>query len=162
MRSIRTFWTIVFLSMAAVPIILIITDVAEGAEFLKPRNLSWGLGSYTSKATRDAYLNTPETGPLVGKMDLQWDVDLVCGFGKELCLFMDNIIDSKASENRFRYVSWNYNIGLDMGKIQVSYWHKSEHMFESEPNPTLFSQSTNKFPVQDSIMIRFFFIRGGL
>jgi hypothetical protein len=94
-------------------------------------------------------------------MDLQWDVDLVCGFGKELCLFMDNIVDSKASENRFRYVSWNYNIGLDMGKVQVSYWHKSEHMFENEPNPELFSKSTNKFPVQDAVMVRFFFIRGG-
>ena len=135
-------------------VILVLSDCAEGAEYLRPRNLSLDIGSFTSQASREPYLNTPETGALYSKMDINWDVDLACGYYPKICFFWDNTIHSLTGQSRFRYVSWEFRSGLDFGKIRLYYYHHSEHALDEVP-------PDRKFPVADAYMVRINFLRNG-
>lgn len=130
------------------------TSQAEGAEYPKARDLHLDLGVYTSEASRDAYLDTPKTGALYAKMDLTWNLDLTCGYYPKICWYFDNTIHSKAGQNHFRHVGWEWQMGLDFGKYQLYYYHYSQHMMEQV-------SADRKFPVEDAYMIRFNFLRGG-
>jgi hypothetical protein len=125
---------------------------ASAAEFLTPRNLSLDLGAFTSQAAREPYLNTPASGALYSKLDLNWDVDLACTSGSELCLFWDNTIHSLTGQSRFRYVSWEFRTGLDLGRVELFYYHHSEHALDEIP-------VDRKFPVADAYMVRINFLR---
>lgn len=127
---------------------------AKGAEFLTPKNLSLDIGAFTSQSSREPYLNTPKTGALYSKLDLNWDVDLACGFNKEICLYWDNTIHSLTGQSRFRYVSWEFRMGFDFGRVALFYYHHSEHALDEVP-------VDRKFPVADAYMIRFNFIKDG-
>ena len=130
------------------------TPQARAAEFLKPKNLSLDLGAFTSQASREPYLNTPESGALYSKLDLNWDIDLACGYYPSICFIWDNTIHSLAGQNRFRYVSWEFRTGLDFGRIELFYYHHSEHALDEGP-------PDRKFPVADAYMVRINFLREG-
>jgi hypothetical protein len=127
---------------------------SEGAEYLRAKNLSLDVGTFTSQATREPYLNTPQSGALYSKLDLNWDVNLACGYYPKVCWFWDNTVHSLTGQNRFRYVSWEFRNGLDFGPFMLYYFHHSEHSLDEDV-------PDRKFPVADAYMVRINFIRGG-
>jgi hypothetical protein len=128
------------------------------AEVFKVRELSLELGQYTSLAPRDAYLDTPRTGALTHQVNLNWNIDLACGYNPTICWFWDNKIESKAGAGRFRMVGWVFENGLTFGKLDIFYYHHSQHMLEQIAND-LYKDTSHKYPVEDAYMLRFNFIK---
>jgi hypothetical protein len=127
-------------------------------QVFKVRELSLDVGAYTSKAARDSYLDTPKTGELTHLLNLNWNVDLVCGSYSEVCFFWDNQIESKAGAGRFRMVGWEFESGIAMGKVDILYYHHSQHMMEQISNST-YIDTTRKYPVEDAVVLRLNFIK---
>lgn len=131
-------------------LITLIATPAQSLEFLKARDLSLGIAKY-GEGSRDLYLMTPETGQLKAKLDLTWNTDILKA--DNFSLYWDNQIHSKASEARFRHVGWEYETGLDLGKIQIFHWHYSQHMMEQ------IRLDNKEYPVEDTYGIRLHFLR---
>jgi hypothetical protein len=70
-----------------------------------------------------------------------------------MCLFWDNKILSKSSQAAFKYVAWDFQVGVAFKMMDVYYFHKSEHVFEEE-------RPAKTYPIQDALMIRLKFING--
>jgi hypothetical protein len=123
---------------------------AEGRTFTV-RELSFEMGKYTSDRARDSYLLTPQSGPLLHRTAMNWNVDLWCGVEPQICWFWDNTVLGKASQSRYRFVSWEFSNGLSFGPIDIYYYHHSQHMLEGV-------REDIKFPVEDVYMVRLNFI----
>jgi hypothetical protein len=149
MRSIRTFWIIVFMSMALVPIILIITDCAEGAEFFQLRKAAIEGGSYQG-ANHDYFLELDRTGErLQHTTDLLMNADVVCIENNALCVFWDNTIRSKASDHQYRSVAWDFRFGTTLGRyIDVGWHHISMHELDRK------SADFSRFGLENVIYIQ--------
>lgn len=125
---------------------------ARAAQYFLVRELSVEAGKYTAPASvREPYLNTPREYELTGLVNLNWDVDLACIYGKDMCLYWDNTIYSKSSQAAFKYVSWGFEVGAAFKMMDVYYFHKSQHVMEEE-------RAAKVFPVEDAIMLRLKFI----
>ncbi len=122
------------------------------AEVFEVRELSFEAGKYTSNKARDSYLLTPGSGALLHRTLINWDVDLWCSYLDEVCLFWDNKVHAKASESRYRLVGWEFETGLHLGKVDIFYYHHSQHMLDQ------IREDNYKFPVEDAITIRLNFI----
>lgn len=149
-------WRLLLSLMVVVPLFFITCERLDASE-IKVRELSLELGKYTSTASRDVYLDTPNTGPLATRVNLNWNLDLACGYYPSICLYWDNKIHSKTSEDRFRYVGWEFSAGLDFGRLQIYYNHFSQHMLEQIPEG-FEKKGAHVFPVEDIVMARFVFI----
>jgi hypothetical protein len=125
---------------------------AVSAEYFLVRDLSFEAGKYTSGQARDAYLLTPQTGELLHKTAINWDVDLLCGSTPTICWFWNNKVEAKASQAKYRHVSWTFENGINFGPVDLYYFHQSQHMLEGKREDGV------KFPVEDLYMIRLNFI----
>ena len=117
----------------------------------KVRELSFGAGKYTNDNVRDSYLGTPKTFVLSHKTDVTFNVDLLCAYQNDFCFFFNNKVEGQASSAAYKYVSWDFQLGLATPYIDLYYDHKSEHVLEED-------RPAKAFPVQDAIMFRLKFV----
>lgn len=90
---------------------------------------------------RDYFM--PEHKYWDAQLNLNWNV----GFG---AFFMENDIDTRTRQGRFRYVAWEYKTGFDLTpNLAVLWHHRSEHAMD---------MYREKFPVRDSYGFRINFL----
>lgn len=77
------------------------------------------------------------------QLNLIWNVDV----GP---VFMENDIDTRTRNDRFRYVAWEYKLGVHLGQhVDVLWHHRSEHAMDIY---------RKQYPVRDSYGVRFKFM----
>ena len=141
----------VILMLLAVIAIGLLTDEARAqADFFVVRDVSFEGGKY-SGGDRDAYLGTPNSFQLSHYTAVTWDVDLMCLYHNDICVFWNNRIDGKASKAAYKYASWEFSTGFATKYIDIYYQHHSEHVLEEE-------RAAKTFPIENMIMFRFKFI----
>ena len=86
------------------------------------------------------------------------DFDLVCvgdtyslNGPSDACVYLDNSIFGKSTQKQYRYVSWEFEIGLSLQEtVDLFYHHKSEHMMDTS--------RPDHFPISNYFGIRIEFI----
>jgi hypothetical protein len=88
-----------------------------------------------NEGTRYPYMMTkPNDG-----LNLKMDIDVIGG------LYFDNRIVSNTDDGQYRFVGWNFQVGLRLfPALRIQYEHFSQHLME-QVNPA------TRFPVEDSI-----------
>ncbi len=143
--------TLCVVSFLSVMVMYCVPTRAHGETLFKVRELSFGLGKFTHDGVRDSYLNTPNDFVLSHKTDVVFNVDLLCAYHSDICLFFNNKIEGMASQAAYKYVSWDFQTGIAFPYIDLYYDHKSEHILEEE-------RAAKQFPIADSIVLRMKFI----
>lgn len=93
----------------------------------------------------------PPGSTLSRGVDLQLNTD-VLAVG-----YVNNKVWSLMDQHQFRAVGWNYQVGVRLNSfIDVEYEHFSRHVLDA-PSPTL--SVGQKYPVEDSINIKFYLFR---
>jgi hypothetical protein len=119
--------------------------------FFTVREMSFEGGKFSNDAVRNSYLGTPKSYVLSYKTAVNWNVDLMCLYQNDICIFWNNKIDGMASQAAYKYTSWAFTSGVATRYIDLYYDHKSEHVLE-EYRPA------KTFPVSDAYMIKLKFV----
>lgn len=61
--------------------------------------------------------------------------------------------DSDEYTNQIKHVGWEYEYGVDLGRVQAGMYHHSRHCTEC--------QEGQKFPVEDAYIMRLHFVEPG-
>ena len=78
------------------------------------------------------------------------NIDLLCISNDNACIFWNNLIDSKATNQQYRYVAWNYRLGLSLGKhIEMGWHHISEHELDRK------SSDFARFGLENVLFVEF-------
>ena len=118
---------------------------------LTVRELSFEAGKFTNDAVRNSYLETPNSFVLSHRTAVTWNVDLLCMYYGDICVFWNNKVEGLASQAAYKYVSWDFTSGVAFKYLDIYYAHKSEHILEEE-------RPAKTFPVSDTIMFKLKFI----
>jgi len=124
------------------------TTTAKG----EVRDLYFEVDSYTGKQV-EPYISEElaETEPLTYRLVTGYKyVGYKTG---EFSIFWNLEVDGKATTKQFRYVSLDNAIGVRISKVDLFYYHKSEHMLEHKP--------IDHFPLCNYIGIRWHLILKG-
>lgn len=78
-------------------------------------------------------------------------------------LYWNNRVHGEGTEAKFETMGWHYELGLDLGKIQLFWEHHSRHVLDRE-QPYYWDERRDtwrqvKYPVEDSYGVRLIFYR---
>jgi hypothetical protein len=137
-------------------LLLLAATPAYSTEYYLVRNLNFEVGKYTGLAYTSYPLLPEYTADgsireeLTYSTDIVFNVDLIRYYNT--ALFFDNKVEGLATNKQYRYVSWEFELGLHLKVIDFFLDHKSEHVLDQYP------VRQDHFPVSDRIMVRFLFI----
>lgn len=143
-----------FLNWVVVPvclmiILLLLAPVLKADEFMKLRKAAIEGGAYQG-ANHNAYMlidNQDER--LQHEATMLMNIDLACTTFSEICMFWDNAIVGKASNQQFRQVGWDFRLGFAIGShLELGYHHLSEHELDRRSNPDI------KYPLENVAYIQ--------
>jgi hypothetical protein len=147
MRSAIILWIFYFLMLAG-PLTALCTR-AEGAEFFELRKAAIEGGQYYG-VNRDYFLQLDnEKGErLQHTTDLLMDIDVMCVEQEAACIFWNNKIASKASNQQYRSVAWDFKVGISFRSLDIGWHHTSLHELDRKTNPYARFGLENVFYIQ--------------
>lgn len=105
-------------------------------------------------------LQTPDIGcyQYRGRVAIEFDLRLLNDW-----LYWNNRVHGEGTDGQFQTVGWYYELGLDLGKVQLFWQHHSRHVMDRE-QPYYWDERREtwkraKFPVEDSYGIRLIFYK---
>lgn len=107
---------------------------ARAASFFELRKAAIEGGSYLG-TNHDFLLELDRPGErLQHTTDLIMDIDLACSYYDEVCLYFNNTVLSKASNEQYRGVGWSFKVGLALGRyLEIGWRHLSTHAIDRSP-----------------------------
>jgi len=137
-------------------LIFLLPVKAYGIEYYLVRNLNFEAGKYTGLAYTSYPLLPEYTADGSIREELTYSTDIIFNVDllryQSTALFFDNKVEGLATNKQYRYVSWEFELGLHLKVIDIFLDHKSEHILDQYPI------RQDHFPVSDRVMVRFLFI----
>ncbi len=133
----RVLMIILGLVMAAGVMSTYCVPKAEAAEFFLLRKAAIEGGRYYG-TNHDFFLELDNANGerLQHTTDLIMNADIICLEYDQICMFWDNKIASKASNQQYRYVAWDFRLGFALGRhIELGWKHLSGHELDRKTNP---------------------------
>ena len=94
----------------------------------------------------------------VGRVAAEFDLRLLNDW-----LYWNNEVHGEGTRSKFETMGWHYELGLDLGKVQLFWEHHSRHVMDREQpyywDDPISSWHQAKYPVEDSYGIRLIFYR---
>jgi hypothetical protein len=119
------------LFLAVVAFWMVIGNAAVAAEGFVLRKAAIEGGSYVG-TNHDLFLGIDnEEERLQHITNMIMEIDLACSSLNEVCLYWNNNVNSKASSSQYRLISWDYRLGLSIGKyLELGWHHTSQHFLD--------------------------------
>jgi len=135
-------------------VLLMVSCGADAAEGFVLRKAAISDGQYMG-TNRNSYmlLDDKETGErLAHATTMTMDIDLICTSFNELCMYWDNDVIGKASNQQYRQISWSFRFGFAIGRyLEFGYRHLSEHILDQSARET-------GYPLENTIELQFKFV----
>lgn len=134
--------------------LFIISSKSYSTEYFLVQQLSFEAGKFGDKIYEPSFL-LPEDEKYTYSSAVNWNVYLMKYH--DIAWFWDNKIEAWATNKQYRTVSWQFENGFSFYKVDIYWYHKSEHFLDD--------YSGQHFPVNDRVMLRLNFIdkkKGGL
>ena len=81
-----------------------------------------------------------------GLMGLHWDTS-----HWNNRVFWNNFLAGYGDNAKFQYMYWEYEVGVNIERFQIGYYHKSEHLLDSNRVDV---GHPDKFPLEDSFFLK--------